>query len=283
MDKIAKITVKKDYFNIYDTLECGQVFRFKPYNNGFLVFSLDKCAYCYEQDEKTVIECCESDKDYFCNYFDLERDYAEIVKSATQTGVEVLTKSANLGKGIRILNQDKTETLFSFIVSQNNNIPRIKGIIERLCKNLGNKKTFLDFEYYTFPSVSVLAQADVDFYKGVGLGYRAPYIKSVAERIENGFSIDKLNDLNTLALKKQLISLHGVGPKVADCVTFFGFHRGDSFPVDTWIEKVYKQDFKGKINNRDKIAEYFVDKFGTNAGYFQQYLFYYKRTLEEKE
>ena len=279
---MQKIVFDKEFFNIKDTLECGQIFRFKPYENGYLVCSLDKCVFCYELDDKTIIECEDKDREYFYNFFDLNKDYSSIYLSAMNENIEVLSHSANLGKGIRILNQDATEMLFSFIVSQNNNIPRIKLILEKLCYNLGEKRTFKGQEYYAFPSVDKMALMDVDFYKGIGLGYRAEYIRRLAVDIKNGLSIENLTKLDTKSLKESLISIYGVGKKVCDCVSLFGFHRSDSFPVDTWIEKVYKENLNGRLTNREKIAEWFVERFGNNAGYYQQYLFYYKRSLENK-
>ena len=279
---MEKITFNSEYLNIKDTLECGQFFRFKPYKNGYLVFTLDKCAYAYNQGETAVIECNASDKAYFENYFDLNRDYSKIYNNAVNSGVEILVRASKSGKGIRILNQDLTETLFSFVVSQNNNIPRIKGIIEKLCLNLGQKKSFLGVEYYAFPTVDKMADAGIELYKGIGLGYRAEYILTLAKSIKNGLNLTAFSWLETVQLKKELIKIYGVGPKVADCVAFFGYHRSDSFPVDTWIEKVYREDFKGEIKSRDKIAEWFVDKFKENSGYFQQYLFHFKRTSDQK-
>ena len=279
----VKITYKSEYFDPLSTLDCGQIFRFLPFDKGFLVMSKDKCAYLYQDNEFSIIECAERDKDYFYNFFDLDRDYKQIVDNANSQNVEILTKSACVGKGIRILNQDKQETLFSFIISQNNNIPRIKGIIEKLCLNLGEKRVFKGREYYTFPTAQKMARMGEEFYLGLGLGYRAKYIKSLADNIANGLSIDEFDKFDTELLKLKLQTLLGVGPKVADCVALFGYHRSDSFPVDTWIEKVYKEDFLGNLKDRKKIAEHFVKIFKNNAGYYQQYLFYYKRSMEKQE
>ncbi len=274
---MEKFVFSSQYFNILDTLECGQVFRFSPFEKGFIVVSKDKCAYLYHQGDDAVIECQKQDKDYFYNYFDLSRDYAKICQNAINENIPVLTTAVQGGKGIRILNQDKEEMLFSFMISQNNNIPRIKGIINKLCLSLGDKKEFLGQEYYSFPTAVKMAEKDVNFYESIGLGYRAKYIKSLADAIKNGLNANDFNDLSTKDLKKKLTSIFGVGPKVADCVSLFGFHRSDSFPVDTWIEKVYVEDLKGTIKDRAKIADYLVERFKENSGYYQQYLFYHKR------
>ena len=274
---MKKIIFNNDYFNILDTLDCGQTFRFKPYSQGFIVLSKDRCAYLYEQYNQTIIECLEQDEEYFHNYFDLSRDYAKICESAIKENIPILTSAVKKGKGIRILNQDKEEMLFSFIISQNNNIPRIKGIIDKLCVSLGDKKEFLGEEYYSFPTAVEMAKKDLKFYQEIGLGYRAKYIKNLADAIANGLNVSEFNVLSTKELKNRLTGILGVGSKVADCVALFGFHRSDSFPVDTWIEKVYIEDLKGTIKDRSKIADYLVERFKENSGYYQQYLFYYKR------
>ena len=274
---MKKTVVSSEFFNVKDTLECGQIFRFAPFSDGYKVYSGDKCAFIKNSGDTTVIECKETDGEYFSRFFDLEKDYSAIEKFAESQQEEVIRRAARLGKGIRILRQDATETLFSFIVSQNNNIRRIKGIIERLCAALGEKREFSGEEYHAFPSVSALSGASLEFYKNIGLGYRAPYIKRLAEDIENGLSLSDFNALSTPDLKKRLVSLYGVGPKVADCAIFFGFGRSDAFPVDTWIEKLYHEDFDGKLTDRKKISEYFVSLFGEYAGLVQQYLFHAKR------
>ncbi len=282
---MEKIVLDGEFFNAKDTLNCGQLFRFFSAGvkkDAYFVNSLDKRCLLYNEGKNAVIECEEVDRAYFENYFDLSRDYGAIVSAAEKEG-GILSVAARLGKGIRILNQDRTETLFSFIVSQNNNIPRIKGIIERLSAGAGQKREFYGEEYYAFPTAEELAAKPLEFFKEIGLGYRADYIKRLADNFDGTFDASEFSALNTNDLKKKLTSIYGVGPKVADCASLFGFHRSDSFPVDTWIEKVYKENFNGELHDRAKIADFFVDKFGENAGYFQQYLFYYKRSLEKQE
>jgi len=262
------------YFNPVHTLECGQVFRFKPYSDGYAVFSADKACYLYTQGAKTIIES--DDIDYFYNYFDLSRDYSEIVERAKSFGVPLLTRSAESCKGLRILNQNREEMIFSFIISQNNNIPRIKGIIERICAGLGDKKSSVCGEYYTFPTAEKFAVADVGFFKSVGAGYRDTYLSETGKKIAKE-GISHLESLNAKELRRELLKYKGIGPKVADCIALFGFGKTDSFPVDTWVEKVYREDFSGTLKNRDKISDYFVNLFGEYSGYIQQYLFYGKR------
>ena len=262
------------YFNPLHTLDCGQVFRFSPYREGFLVHSADKIAYVHSDGVKTVVES--EHPDYFYNYFDLDRDYRQIVDKVSSFNVPLLTKSAQLCKGLRILNQNREEMIYSFIISQNNNIPRIKGIIGRICTALGEKMSSPFGDYYAFPSSSALANADISVFTQAGAGYRDVYLFETSKRI-CAEGIAQLESLSTKELKEKLLSYKGIGPKVADCVSLFGFRKTDSFPVDTWIEKVYREDFNGTEQNREKIAKYLIDTFGENSGYVQQYLFYGKR------
>lgn len=281
---MKKIVFSGEYFNVKDTVLCGQLFRYFPVGNkdgAYFINSENKRCLAYNEGNNAVIECEDQDKEYFENYFDLSRDYAAIVSAAEIQG-GVLAHAATLGKGVRILNQNRAEALFSFIVSQNNNIPRIKGIIERLCKGAGNKCSFYGEEYYSFPTFFELSAKPLEFFKEIGLGYRAEYIKRLADEFNDVFNEKEFDEFGTKDLKKRLLGIHGVGPKVADCVSLFGFHRSDSFPVDTWIEKVYRENFGGTLTDRTKIAEHFTEIFGENSGYFQQYLFYYKRSLEKE-
>ncbi|MBR2384993.1 MAG: hypothetical protein IKA99_05265 [Clostridia bacterium] len=277
-----EICFENKYFNIKDTLECGQIFRYKSFNDGFLVFSGDKACYLYEKDDKCFI--ASEDATYFTHFFDLERDYSVINDFALSSPHEIVSRSAKLAKGVRILNQQKEEMLFSFIISQNNMIPRIKAIIERTSEAFGVKKTFMGESYYAFPTAKLLATKTEEFYKNLGYGYRAKYMVEVANAIINGdINLDKISELTTDGIKKSLMTLKGVGAKVADCVALFGYHRVDSFPVDTWIERLYKEDFKGDLTDRNKITEWFLNEFKEYSGYVQQYVFYYKRSLEKND
>ena len=269
-----KFDFDSTYFNPLHTLDCGQVFRFSPYKEGFLVNSADKIAYIYTQNGKTVVESDQTD--YFFNYFDLGRDYKEIVEKVCEFNIPLLTKSAQLCKGLRILNQNREEMIYSFIISQNNNIPRSKGIISRICTALGEKMDSPFGEYYSFPTSKALANADISVFTSAGAGYRDAYLFETSKRI-CAEGIAHLEALTTKSLKEKLLTYKGIGPKVADCVSLFGFRKTDSFPVDTWIEKVYREDLGGTEQNRERIAKYLIDTFGENSGYVQQYLFYGKR------
>jgi N-glycosylase/DNA lyase len=271
---MEKFDFDATYFNPTDVLECGQIFRFEPFKDGYKVFSADKACYIHSDGVKTTVES--EHPNYFYHYFDLERDYSKLVEKAKSFNIPMLNDAVEKGKGIRILNQNSEEMIYSFIISQNNNIPRIKGIISRICAGVGKKREFMGEDYYTFPTSSALAQQSAEYYKSLGAGYRDSFIFETANRI-TAEGIEHLKNLNANELKKQLLTYKGIGPKVADCVCLFGFGKADSFPVDTWIEKIYREDFNGTLTDRNKINAYFTSMFGEYSGYIQQYLFYAKR------
>lgn len=262
------------YFDPLQTLDCGQVFRFFPDGDGFKVIAGDKACKVGKKGFKTVVES--DDCDFFYNYFDLGRDYSEIVARVKDFGIPLLSRAAEACSGLRLLNQNPEETIYSFIISQNNNIPRIKGVISRICGGLGKKFYFAGGEESAFPDTAAMAGAGKEFFKNAGAGYRDTYLAETSRYIlENGLSEFGISD--GALLKARLMKLRGVGPKVADCIALFGFGRRGNFPVDTWIEKIYREDFGGKETDRKKINAFFTQAFGEISGYVQQYLFYAKR------
>jgi len=283
-----------EYFRARDILTCGQVFRYKQTLDGWEVRSGAKLARIIEVNGK--VEIITSDPQYFANYFDFNTDYRKIIKDIIQKflskiegcprneggecdktpSATIIQKSCEYGKGIRILKGELEEIIFSFIISANNNIKRIQGIIERLCARYGEPAE----GGYAFPSAERLAEAEEGELKSLGLGYRAPYIIKTAKILLNGnaATIPTLHTLcSTSEARKELLKLPGVGPKVADCILLFGLGRTDVFPVDTWIERVAREDFSIDTANKEDARKYFLELFGNFAGYAQQYLFYYKR------
>lgn len=211
------------------------------------------------------------DTDYFVKYFDLNRDYGEIKRRLL--GFPCMKEAIGYGYGVRILNQDPTEMIISFIISANNNIPRIQGIIERMCRTSGVP---IGEEGFAFPTLEDLSRRDREYFTSIGAGYRADYLVKSVDALYHGFA-DDVEGLDTPSARKKLMQLTGVGRKVADCILLFGYHREDVFPVDTWIEKVYLRLFgesrASPARKADELAEY----FGDLSGYAQQYLFYHAR------
>lgn len=273
---MRELIYPREFFEPADTLGCGQVFRFRPQGKGYLVFSGEKACFLFAEGDGTHLVTEDADAAYFQEYFDTRRDYAKIADKAKSFGSPFLNAAAEYGKGIRILRQDAEETLFSFILSQNNRIPRIRAVIENLCGALGKEREFMGEKYCTFPSSRILAGKDAAFYASLGAGYRAAYIAGTAQTVAKE-GLEHLFPLRGKALREGLMRYHGVGAKVADCVALFGFGDTGAFPVDTWIEKAYREQFCGKEKRREKISEYFCGMFGEYGGFIQQYLFYYKR------
>lgn len=268
-DKIFEIE-KTPFFDIAQTLNCGQVFRFKENGSGYDVFALNHRAQVEEKADRYTVFC--DDVDFFKSYFDFDTDYESIQTKVGDVGF--LSEAIEYGKGIHILRQNPLETVFSFLISQNNHIPRIKGIIERMCKGLGENMG----GYYAFPTVEAMAGAGEKFFAEIGAGYRAAYLDRSAKTLLNE-NAEAWKSLDTQSLREKLISLHGVGRKVADCILLFGYNRFDVFPVDTWIKKIFEPQFP-KVP-AEKMSEMLVQKYGDYAGFVQQWLFYYKRETDK--
>ncbi len=257
-------------FDIRAILHSGQMFRFEQNANIWLVQSRDKIARI-EQTGASSYKITSDNTEYFINYFDLKTNY-DIILSELEN-FEFLRPALEFSKGVRILKQDAFETLICFIISANNNIERIKKSVRYLCENFGNK---LGNKLFAFPTLEQLSKANIKDFQQAGTGYRAKYLAQSIKILQNGFDLNGLKQLSPEQSKKELQSLAGVGPKVADCVLLFGLGYSRVFPVDTWIHKVYNEHF-GKEHNRLKMREHLVEIFGDLSGIAQQYLFYYKR------
>ena len=255
-------------FNAEHILECGQVFTYtKNSKDDYNVFSKDKFAHITKVGESYIVET--NDVDYFENYFDLSTNYSQIKQVLLDK--YKLYDAVNYGYGIRILKQDILEVIFGFIISANNNIERIKKIMAKL-RSYGQNKG----NYNAFPTLDELQNITEQDYKNTGAGYRAKYLSEVSKQLCQ-VDLSQTFMWETPKLKAWLLSLMGVGPKVADCILLFGYKRCDSFPVDTWIEKVYLDLFKQNVP-RSVMSKNLINYFGDLSGYAQQYLFYYKRS-----
>ena len=263
----------KSQFNPKHILECGQVFRFgKDESGNYYVISKDKKATIIETEN--AYEIHSSDPDYFIYYFDLNTDYNAIKNSLKSDAI--LSKMIDFGYGIRILNGDPTEMIFSYIISQNNHISRIQKIIEKLCA-VGTKKD----GFYAFPTIKQLKAQPMEFYSSLGAGYRDKFLKETADTLTDDIVFNS-TQLDTNSLLKWLNSLKGIGPKVASCISLFGYSRKDKFPVDTWNEQSYYNHFSKEKRSRPQIQAYFESKFKENSGIAQQYIFYFERETKNK-
>lgn len=265
--KKDKILIKNSgYFLLDQTLDCGQCFRFDKNGDGvWQGIAHGKSLSCYDSGDTAVLLC--SKEDYLSvwqDYFDINRDYSAVVDSLK--GDEVSYSAAQYGKGIRILKQDKWETLVSFIISQNNNIPRIKKIISSLCTLLGEP---VHGGGYAFPTAEKILEAGEEGLAPIKAGFRTKYILDAAYRVASGsIDLEHIADLPYEQAEETLMQIKGVGKKVASCVLLFGYGFLSAFPVDVWVKRV--------------IEKYYDDNFdpaslGEYAGIAQQYLFYRER------
>ncbi|MBE5746230.1 MAG: DNA-3-methyladenine glycosylase 2 [Clostridiales bacterium] len=269
-----KIIIEKlNNFNIVHILECGQIFRYKKVENDYIVFSKSEKAIVKTYRDKVEITC--TNVDYFIKFFDLETNYTNIKQKLGQ--FDELKPILDICYGVRILKQWDYEMIISFIISSNNNIKRIQMIIENICKKFGKNMG----EYFAFPTLKELENASIEDFKLCGAGYRAKYLVNVIKQLKD-FNYNEIYSLSSEKAIDKILSLSGVGPKVADCILLFGFNKNDVFPVDTWIKKVYNSYFtKEKTDNVKEIRKNLVKMFGDLSGYAQQYLFYYKRSFEK--
>lgn len=272
-------------FELQHIFECGQCFRWNREINGSYTGVFQKHVLNVQKkgDIVTFKGICDGNiQDVCTKYFDLERDYEEIKDTLSKID-QHLEKSIAYGSGIRILNQDLWETIISFIISANNNIPRIKGIIERLSKKYGRKIEWNHQTYYSFPTVEELSRATVEDLRNLGLGFRDIRVYETTRKVLNGeVDLEKLHGENTKIAREKLLTLSGVGPKVADCILLFStLKRFDVFPIDVWVRRVMNELYIQKPDeskvNKNEIEKLAKEKYGNLEGIAQQYLFYWKR------
>ena len=258
------ILTESDAFSPEQTFLCGQCFRFDPCEGGFSGIAGGRFIRAESFEGKTVLYTSKADFEAFWkDYFDLGRDYSAVRGLIKDD--PFLLAAEEYGRGIRMLRQEPWEALCSFIISQCNNIPRIKGIVGKLCQKFGREIE----DGFAFPEAEVIAALTPEDLAPIRAGYRAEYIVSAAREVASGaLDLEALKKLPTQEARKRLLAVHGVGKKVADCVLLFGLSKTDAFPVDVWIKRVldnvYPQGFDASV-------------YGDLAGIVQQYLFFYAR------
>lgn len=252
--------------DISKTFECGQCFRWNLGADGIYRGVVAGHYAEVSTYDGSVYITSDAPDELWSEYFDLSTDYAAVSKAFTG---EYLEKCTEYGSGIRILRQDGWEALCSFIISQCNNISRIKGIVERLCENFGDKLP--NGEYYTFPSAHVISLLTPDDLSCIRAGYRAEYIIAAAQAVENGeIDLAALRACDYRQAIKTLRTIRGVGEKVANCVVLFGLWHMEAFPIDVWMRRALKENFP---------PDFKPESLGEYAGLAQQYIFFYARSM----
>ena len=284
--KEQKYIIKnQDSFELKHIFDCGQCFRWnEEQDQSYTGVIKQGVLNVQKQDNEIIFKgMLEGDiKEIVTNYFDLNRNYSEIKDKLSKVD-ENVNLSIKYGEGIRILNQDLWETIISFIISANNNIPRIKGIIERLSENYGKEIDWNGEKYYTFPTPEELKDVEIQDFRALGTGFRDIRLYETTKMVlDKKVDLQELYNVDTEVARDELLSLSGVGPKVADCILLFSdLKRFDVFPIDVWVRRVMNELYiknpdETKVNKKD-IARIAKEKFGDLEGLAQQYLFYWKR------
>ncbi len=276
-----------DAFSLKDTLFSGQTFRWREEEGIFYGIVGERLCKIAQSDDKVTIFDCDEEafNGFWRDYFTFDTDYAKIRNAIS--GDENVKEALSFCSGIHIMHQPLWETVISFIISANNNIPRIMGIIDRLSRRFGTLVESPYGEFYSFPTAEALANASVDDIHACGAGYRDIYIKKTAEAFLNGeFSEQMLLNMPYKEAKKYIMTLPGVGPKVADCILLFAAGMEDAFPVDIWVRKVICNLYLGVEDARSvpvsKVEKFAEEHFPKYRGYAQQVLFHYMRAVETK-
>lgn len=266
-------------FDLTHIFECGQAFRFdKVDTNTYAGVAFGKALTVSQSDDSVILynTSYEDYKTVWHSFFDLDNDYSKIKSSLACD--DYMQEATAFGNGIRILRQDLWETIISFIISASNNVPRIKGIIERLCQNFGDEIKYMNNTYYSFPTPQKLASLTLEDLSVIRAGFRDKYILDAAKKIYSGeILLDDIKSMSTPDAKNALMRINGIGNKVSDCILLFGLGRQDSFPVDVWIKRIMEYCYFDTEQPISVISEYAEKKFGVLGGYAQQYLFFWAR------
>lgn len=257
-------------FDLSQTLDCGQCFRWKKSgDNSYKGIVNKKVITATQVDDNLILNVNKEEfHKFWIKYFDLETDYEKICNDFKKIN-PILKSACEKFSGIRILRQDPWETICSFIISQNNNIPRIKKIIERLCVLFGDK---ISEDEYSFPRAETISKLSIDDLSPIKSGFRAKYILDAAQKIEsNSVDLEYIKSCDFLEAKNILMAINGVGPKVAECVLLYGFHRLEAFPMDVWMKKISNKFFPNEL----------IEFLGETRGIAQQYLYHYARMNPE--
>lgn len=263
------VIVQNENFSARQICMSGQCFRMEMCGDDkYCVIAAGRYLEISQHGNEISFDCTQEEYDrLWSGYFDMKTDYAGIIADIDQTD-SYLMAAAGYGSGIRILHQDLWEMIISFLISQQNNIKRIRKCIKLLCERYGEKKVSMNnVEYYDFPTPEALAGASLEELYACNLGYRSKYICQTANSVYHGDAdLEALRGMDYDTAKRELLKLYGVGAKVADCICLFALHHTEAFPRDTHINKVLAAQYPGGFP---------FERYGKNSGILQQYIFYY--------
>lgn len=277
------LTIKNVSINLKDTITCGQCFRFKENtDNSYTIILKDRVVNVKQVNDDLIIKSNNMDnlEQIIKEYLDLNTDYNKINKYliSLDNKLESAIKDSN---GFKILRQDPFEMLISYIISQNNNVKRIMGSVEKLSIKYGKVIDFEEEIYYLFPTFDDLKNITKEDLKDIGVGFRDVYIINALKLIENKtIELDRIYNMNTSEALEYLKLIKGVGPKVASCILLFAYHKYDVFPVDTWVTKAMLELYPETNKNQAKIIEFAKEKYGIYSGVALQYMYHYMKNIK---
>lgn len=277
------IKINKKDINLYDTIFSGQTFRITLENDKSITIVLfDRVVNIKEVGNYLIIDSNKmlNLKSFITEYLDLNRDYNEINKYIISID-DNLKKEIKKCQGYKILKQNKFEMYITYIISQNNNVKRITSIVNKLSQKYGEKVIFRNKEYYLFPTYENLKDLTKEDFRNLGLGFRDEYLVNALNKIkENNKFLDDLDKLSTNNAIRELMSIKGIGLKVASCIMLFGYSRLDTFPIDTWVRKYVSKNYN--ISDDIKVISKFMkNKYNQYSGLVIQYFYHTERNKKD--
>lgn len=277
------IKINKKDINLYDTIFSGQTFRMTLENdNSITIVLFDRVVNIKEVGNYLIIDSNKmlNLKSFITEYLDLNRNYNEINKYIISID-DNLKKEIKKCEGYKILKQNKFEMYITYIISQNNNVKRITSIVNKMSQKYGEKVIFRNKEYYLFPTYENLKDLTKEDFRNLGLGFRDEYLVNALNKIkENNKFLDDLDKLSTESAIRELMSIKGIGLKVASCIMLFGYSRLDTFPIDTWVRKYVSKNYN--INEDIKvISKYMKNKYNQYSGLVIQYFYHTERNKKD--
>lgn len=271
------IKLKVNNLNLRDTITCGQIFRFVEENDSFIVILNDRVARL--KSDKNVLYVTSNNEEnleqIIINYLDLNRDYNKLNEEILKNNPELEEVIKNC-VGLKMIKQEKFETLISYIISQNNRVSMISKVVDNISKKYGEKVTFEGKEYYLFPNSIDMKDCTREELRQLKTGFRDEYIYEIVNKINNGlFDLNLIDNMDTDESLKYLMNNKGIGEKVASCILLFAYSRFDVFPIDTWVKKYMLENYN--INDQKQIHKFAKENYGKYCGLIIQYMFHSKR------
>ncbi|MEE0699328.1 MAG: DNA glycosylase [Bacilli bacterium] len=268
-------------FKLDDTVTCGQIFRFfKQEDDSYDIILKDRVINVYVKDDYLFVSSNDERdlKNVVTTYFDLDNDYEKMAKLLIEAD-EKITKASLFSVGLNMIKQDPFETVISYIISANNGVPQIAAALNNIAKRYGKKIIFNEKEYYLFPRYEDLKGVTEEDFRNCKVGFRDKYLKTMVDKLNNNeIDLDAFYEMNTEQALDKLMENQGIGPKVASCILLFAYQKYDVFPIDTWVKKIMRDDYK--IEGEKKIRKFAAETYGKYSGIAIQYLFNYSRNKQ---